>query len=87
MTRERRNYMLKVFIDEKEVDSVRTHSMRIFLKHLRSLISRKGRWRCYLRVSYGKKQDHTVKWQSFYNDGWYEEIGELKNVWTAFTEQ
>lgn len=82
----RKNYVLKVFLNSEKVNEVRTHSLRVFLPHLRTVISQKLPFRVYLRVSYGREKDHRGRWQTFYNDGWYEDKVELQKAWEAFTE-
>jgi hypothetical protein len=83
----RKNYSLRVIKKEKIVDSIRTHLLRVFLPHLRTVISDKEAWRAYLRVSYGKEKDSHGQWQTFYNDGWYENVEELQKAWEAFIEE
>lgn len=86
MKNKRKNYVLRVFRNKDKVDEVRTHSLHVFHRHLRTVISLKDPWRAYLRVSYGRAKDYRGQWLTFYNDGWYEDKDELLKSWNAFRE-
>lgn len=81
-----KNYTLKVLQNGEKVDYIRTHSIRIFYKHLRTI-----NWQnspcTYIRVSYGKKLNHKNKLETFYNDGWYDNEKELLEVFKAFNDE
>jgi len=83
----KRNYVLKVTEDDREIDIVRTHSITVFLRHLRTINWQKTMIRVYVKVSYGKQKDVHGKLVTFYNDGDYETKTELIEAFKAFTEQ
>lgn len=81
-----KNFTLKVLKNEKKVDKIRTHSLRLFTTHLR-MINWKNNPTVYLRVSYGKKLNHKNKLETFYNDGWYYDRQELLGAFKAFNDE
>lgn len=81
-----KNYTLKVLENGKKVDEIRTHSVRLFHTHLRS-INWQNSPRTYLRVSYGKGLSNKNQLVTFYNDGWYDDKQELLEVFKAFNEE
>ena len=81
-----KNYTLKVLKNGQEVGSIRTHSIRLFLTRLRSVIFQKGT-SVYLRVSYGKKLNNVGTIDTFYNDGFYENEKDLFEVFEYFNDE
>lgn len=81
------NFTYKVVRNGKEIDRLRTHSIRRFLSHLRTINWCNGRPSVYLRVSYGKHIDNFGKFVTFYNDGDYENKDDLWQAFEAFTEK
>lgn len=81
-----KNYTLKILKNGEKVDEIRTHSIRLFSAHLRTI-----KWinnpSVYLRVSYGKKLNHRNQLETFYNDGWYETKQDLQEAFKAFNEE
>jgi len=67
-----KNYTLKVTRNNEEIQRVSTHSIRTFLKHLRSIKFLKHDIEVYLRVSYKP---------NWFNDGVYKT---KKDLWFAF---
>lgn len=84
---DKRNYFLKYKNIEKEDVVIRTHSKRVFLKHLRTIKFLKPFPRVYLRVSYGKHEDAFGIYQTFYNDGDYFSFIDLVTAFEAFDEK
>ncbi len=78
------NFTLKVFKNGKSIDQVRTHSIRLFLKHLRTINWEQGGIKTYIRVSYGKKTCVRGCVCTFYNDGFYETKDDLQLAFAAF---
>ena len=81
-----KNYTLKVFNNRKITGKVRTHSVRLFLTHLRSIKWEKST-SVYLRVSYRKKIDSQGKLSTFWNDGDYDNKSDLMWAFNAFNEE
>ncbi len=80
------NYSVVVSKSDKTLQKVRTHSLRRFLKILRT-INWKNSPSVYLRVSYGKQKDYAGKLINFYNDGVYDNKSDLWQAFNAFTEK
>lgn len=81
------NFTLKVIKNGKSIEQVRTHSLRRFLHHLRTINWENKDVKVYLRVSYRKHIDVFGKRSLFYNDGWYETKEDLWSVSNAFKEE
>ena len=81
------NFTLKVIKNNQAIQIVRTHSIRRFCNHLRTIKWEDGGVLVYLRVSYGKEEDCFGKMVNFYNDGWYEDSEDLRFAFKAFTEK
>lgn len=82
-----KNFTLRVLKNRQEIQRVQTHSIRLFLRGLRTI-----KWKCrgiktYLRVSYGKQVDCFGKLSNFYNDGFYYSKEDLWLAFDAFTEK
>jgi hypothetical protein len=82
-----KNYSLKVIKNDQMVNSTRTHSLRIFLKNLRSINWTLGGIKVYMRVSYGFKLNHKNKMETFHNDGWYENEKDLLFAFGCFNKE
>ncbi len=80
------NFLLKVTKNGQVVDRVQTHSIRVFLPHLRSIKWQDRGIKAYFRVSYGVKLTNQGSLETFYNDGWYESKDDLVLAYEAFTE-
>ena len=81
------NFTIKVSQNDKVIDNIRTHSIRLTLKHLRTIKWQSIGTKLYLRVSYGKKKDQSGKYSTFFNDGNYENKKDLWEAFDAFTER
>lgn len=81
------NFTFEVVKNGKTIQRVRTHSMRRFLHHLRTINWQGGHPRVYLRVNYGKAEDVFGKISSFYNDGWYDNEKDLWHAFNAFKDE
>lgn len=81
------NYTLKVFRNNQEIQSVRTHSIRRFTNSLRRINWRNGPSGIYLRVSYGKHVNSLGETVAFYNDGKYRNKKDLWQAFKAFCEK
>lgn len=82
-----RNYILRVLKNKREVQRVQTHFIRLFLRHLRTIIWQHRGIKVYLRVYYGKHLDNFGKVSEFHNDGWYETKPDLWLAFNAFREE
>jgi len=80
------NFTLKVIKNRQVIQMVRTHSIRRFLNHLRTINWQDKAIKTYLRVNYGKKVDVFGKLSTFYNDGWYDKVVNMWLAFNAFTE-
>jgi len=81
------NFTLKVIKNNQAIQRVRTHSIRRFYNHLRTINWEDGGKKVYLRLSYGKEQDVFGKMVTFYNDGWFENKEDLWLTFEAFKEK
>jgi len=82
-----KNYTFKISMDGKTVKVVRTHSLRKFSTHLRTINWQKSPLKVYLRVSYGQKKCIDGCVCTFYNDGSYENEADLLFAFDAFRKQ
>lgn len=74
-------YTIIVEQNGKMTHKYRTHSIRRFVRNLRTIKWQSGGIRAYLRVNYGRHFDVFGKKSAFHNDGWYER---KENLWLAF---
>jgi len=81
-----KNYTLKVIKKHEKVEGIRTHSIRLFIKHLRT-INWENNPLIYLRVSYGKHMAHGGNIVTFYNDGFFSDKKELEETFKAFNDE
>lgn len=81
------NFTLKVYLKNRAIQRVRTHSIRRFINHLRTINWQNNGISVYLRISYGKQKDYFEKTITFYNDGWYETKNDLWHALNAFKEK
>jgi hypothetical protein len=82
-SKKRRNFTCKVILEGKTVDSIRTHSLRTFLKYLRTINWSNSAIKVYLRVSYGYKIGDVTA----YNSGTYSNKHDLWLAFNAFNEE
>ncbi len=80
------NYSVVVSNSGKTLRKVRTHSLRRFLKILRT-INWENSPSVYLRVWYGKQKDYAGNLINFYNDGVYDNKADLWQAFNAFNEK
>lgn len=80
------NFTLRAFEKNKVIQRIQTHSLRRFLRHLRTINWQKPQSHIYLKVSYGKQEDCHGKMITFYNDGVYENKNDLQIAFNAFIE-
>lgn len=79
-----KNYTLKLYKTNGEIETVRTRKKRRFLRILRTINWQNSIKKAYIKVSYGKKLDVYSKLSEFYNDGYYETKGELLEIFKYF---
>lgn len=87
MKRDSKNYTLKVLRNGKEIQRVRTHRKKRFVRILRMINWQHGNIKAYIKVSYGKKKDAYGKLSEFYNDGWYKTKEDLLKVFIYFDNE
>ncbi len=80
------NFTLKIVKRNLTTQRVRTHSIRRFFHHLRTINWGNNPQKVYLRVSYGRYKDAFGKKVAFYNDGWYDSKNDLWSAFKAFKE-
>jgi hypothetical protein len=81
------NFTFKLLESGKLLKKIRTHSKRELYTHLRSINWKKLNLKTYLRVSYGKHLDVWGKYDTFYNDGWFNTKDDLEWAIQAFIEE
>lgn len=82
----KRNFQLKIYLEGRVVSNIRTHSIRSFLNHLRSIKYDNHNYKYYLRVSYGKGINNFNQRVSFFNCGEYDDYLSLISAFNAFNE-
>ncbi len=87
MRKRRRRFKLLVREKEKEVQRANTHSIRRFLKIIRSINWENPHCRVYMRVSDGRFSDNRRRFVEFYNDGEYTNPEEFWQAFDAFIEK
>lgn len=87
MKRDSKNYTLKVFKNGEEIQRVRTHRKKRFVRILRTINWGHGGIKAYIKVSYGKKKDTYGKLSEFYNDGWYDNQKDLTIAFRYFDSE
>ncbi len=80
-------FILKAIKNGVVVKECRTHSLRRFLKNLRTINWGYGGTEVYLKVDYGKHFNNYGNLSDFHNDGIYESEKDLWLAFKAFTEK
>lgn len=80
------NFSLKIIKNNKLIQRCSTHSLRVFLKRLRSINWENSHPRVYIKVFYGKRLDNFGKFVNFDNEGVYDNKQDLWLAFNAFVE-
>ncbi len=80
-----KNYTLKLYKTNGEVETVRTKKKRRFLRNIRTINWQlDGIKKAYIKVSYGKKMCNYGCLCDFYNDGYCDNKEELLQTFRYF---
>jgi len=82
-----KNYTLKLYKNNGKVEIVRTKKKKRFLKIIRTINWQNDIKKVYLKVSYGKRKCIEGCICDFYNDGLYENKGELLQTFKYFDDE
>jgi hypothetical protein len=80
------NYSYKLIRKGLVMDKCSSHSLRVFLKNLRTINWQHRPLKVLLKVSYGKRIDNFGKLTNFDNEGEYDNKKDLWQAFMAFTE-
>lgn len=83
----RQHYKLLVTKRGELIQKCSTHSLRRFLKNLRTINWENDHPVAYLKVSYGKHKDNFGKLTNFDNEGEYRNETDLWQAFNAFIEK
>ncbi len=78
------NYTYKIKKDKKIVQRLSTHSLRVFLRELRTINFLQSSIEVYVRVFYGNSLCNRGCVCPSYNDGWYTRQKDLDFALQAF---
>lgn len=82
-----KNYTLKLYEDNEEIQTVRTHKRKRFLRNLRTINWQNGIKKAYIKVSYGKKICNYGCLCDFYNETYCNNQKELLQMLKYFDDE